>query len=105
MIVDVLPNQPGEADGIRLLARKPTGCSFPAGQDPYYRGSTALCCAAASRPQPQHSPRPVLSLDTSKAARPPRSLRWPHLARDNGYRMVIVIAGTSDPLFLQTRSA
>ena len=79
MTVDVLPIQPG-ADGIRLLARKLMGYSSP--DKPGHTLSTKhyAYCAAASRPQPQLSHRPALSLDTSKAARPPRSprlLHWP----------------------------
>src|SRR5580704_4439748 len=103
MIVDIVPSQPAGSGWNPAVGVETNGLHLPAG------GRTQIieealrilhrCVPPASASRTQTG----LVVGYVQSGKTTSFTTLAALSRDNGYQMVIVIAGTTEPLFFQTR--
>lgn len=103
MIVDVLPNQGGNSGWNPAPGLETDGLQLPAQARPEIIEAALRvlrCCVPPTVAARSHTGLVVGHVQSGKTT---SFITLAALARDNQYRMVIVIAGTTEPLFFQTR--
>ena len=103
MIVDVLPAAPRAANWTPMPGPEARGLSLPSGAQDQILNEAQRILSLCVTPTARATTQTGLVVGYVQSGKTTGFTTLAALARDNGYRMIIVIAGTTLPLFAQNR--
>ncbi len=103
MIIDVLPNQPAGTGWNPAPGPETQGLPFPEQSRPQIIEEALRALRRCVPPTAAARSQTGLVVGYVQSGKTTSFTTLAALARDNGYHMVIVIAGTTEPLFFQTK--
>src|SRR5438132_2270681 len=103
LIVDILPNVPVAGGWNPVPGTEANRLTFPTGACEQIIEEALRILRRCVPPTALATSQTGLVIGYVQSGKTTSFTTLAALARDNGYRMVIVIAGTTEPLFFQTR--